>query len=133
MTEDNDVLALTGTIYGEARNQLHGGRVAVACVVVNRVRSGRWPNTVHDVCHQAQQFSCWNEGDPNKDAIDKASWEKNETWLECEAIAKAAIAGAIDVTFGSFHYHTDSIEAYWSKGLTPVIQIGSHVFFNNIP
>ena len=53
-----DFEALFRTVVGEAVGEGTQGQIAVAWVIRNRVRDPRWPNTIHDVCHQPYQFEC---------------------------------------------------------------------------
>ena len=129
---DADILART--IYGEARGELYGGRVAVANVVVNRLLAGKawWGVTIPSVCKAKYQFSCWNESDLNRRVIEAVT-EDNLDFAECIEIAREACAGNLpDLTFGSCHYCVASLNPGWAKGNTPVIRIGAHKFFNDI-
>lgn len=56
---DIELLALL--VAGEADNQPLAGRVAVACVAVERLRRGRWGDTLHKVITQPYQFSTFND------------------------------------------------------------------------
>ena len=65
---DRVVLALT--IWGESRGECVEGQIAVACVVRNRLKRAistapRW----RDICLAPEQFSCFNEDDPNAGPI----------------------------------------------------------------
>jgi len=129
---DADILART--IYGEARGELYGGRVAVANVVMNRLLSGKtwWGVTIPGVCKAKYQFSCWLESDPNRRVIEAVT-EDDEDFAECIEIAREAAAGSLpDLTFGSCHYCVASLNPGWAKGNTPVIRIGGHKFFNDV-
>ncbi|MCH7486229.1 MAG: cell wall hydrolase [Proteobacteria bacterium] len=130
-TEDRDILART--IFGEARGELYGGKVAVAQVIMNRVRAKTWfGNGVVSVCLSPGQFSCWNAGDPNREKIEAAT-EDDDAFRECLDVAERVLGAEFpDITFGSRHYHTPGATPYWSRGKTPIIQIGGHLFFNNV-
>ena len=129
--EDLDILART--IFGEGRGELYGGKVAIGCVIMNRVKARSYfGDTVVEVCLKPNQFSCWNANDPNREKVEAASIDK-DVFLECLDVAKRTLAGEFeDLTFGSRHYHTLQAAPYWSKGKTPIIQIGNHRFFNNV-
>ena len=64
LTNAQDLLART--IFGEARGEGRAGMEAVAWVVMNRVNSSRYPNTVAGVVFQEWQFSAFNTNDPNR-------------------------------------------------------------------
>ena len=53
------------TLYGEARAEPEEGQRAVARVLVNRMRDGRWGKNLWSVCLWPFQFSCWLPRDPN--------------------------------------------------------------------
>lgn len=131
MTQEADILART--LYGEARGELYGGKVAVANVIQHRAsKPGWWGTGIIGVCQAPQQFSCWNAGDPNRDKI-AAVGPSDPVFTECLVIAEKAVMGLLpDLVFGSTHYHTVSVQPAWSRGHRPVIRIGSHLFFNTI-
>jgi N-acetylmuramoyl-L-alanine amidase len=142
MTAMNDIDTLARTIYGEARGEGFDGKVAVAWVVINRVRTGRYGSTVKDVCLRPRQFSCWNLDDPNRQRIEKVTPE-DSVFAECLGIAALVYAafkgrgGALpsvlkDPTTRSTHYCVTKLEPYWARGETPVCTIGNHKFFNSI-
>ena len=127
MTSDqNDLLART--IYGEARGEGKKGMQAVANVVMNRVKKGGWWGaSIKDVVLKPYQFSCWNENDPNRAIILKAT---DAQLKQAREIADAAIAGTLpDITGGATHYHAKSITPYWAASLTKTASIGNHVFY----
>lgn len=55
---------LTEALYYEARGESEEGYIAVANVIMNRVHSHRYPNTVCEVVHQRKQFSYYSDGRP---------------------------------------------------------------------
>jgi N-acetylmuramoyl-L-alanine amidase len=137
-----DIGTLARTLYGEARGEGFDGRVAVAWVVVNRVRTGRYGATVRDVCRKPRQFSCWNLDDPNLQRIERVTPE-DSIFAECLGIAALVYAafrgrgGALppvlkDPTLGSTHYCVSRLKPYWAQGKSPVCTIGNHKFFNDI-
>lgn len=128
-----DVLA--GTIWGEARNQDYEGKVAVACVVRNRVkRPGWWGDDYLKVCLKPFQFSCWNEKDPNKKKIMALTDDGTDAiFMICQQIAQGTIQNRLnDPTNGATHYHTKNIKPKWAEGKTPCYEHGNHVFYNDI-
>lgn len=138
MSRELDIDTLARTLYGEAEAGNGIDARAIACVIMNRTRYPIWPDSIREVCLQPWQFSCWNQNDPNRDRILKASGE----WFErCKDIAKDAIDGAIvyDQTKGSTHYYATYVKKpKWAKGKTPVYSVrhkkenSEHLFFNNI-
>lgn len=127
-----DIDILGRTIYGEARGESEIGKKAVASVIINRFKSGRWfaGDTIAETCQKPMQFSCWNENDPNRETILKA---KNEQLEECLNIAKMAIDGVLgDIVCGSCHYHTKQVSPAWAKDKVPIVSIGNHLFYKGI-
>ena len=139
---DKDLDTLTRTIWGEARGELYGDRVAIANVVMNRFRSDKWfsANTVAGVCRKPYQFSCWNMSDPNRPGLLNVN-PADPVFSECMEIATQALDGALpDITFGSTHYFAGSWQPWhliknkpeWAKGKMPVVRIGKHFFYNKV-
>lgn len=133
-----EVEVLARTLYGEARGEPVRGQEAVACVIVNRVRRAQrqggcwWGGTVEEVCLKPQQFSCWNEGDPNREKI-LAVQAGDQTFDACVRIARRAVSGALeDITQGATHYHTRESTPAWSRGRPVCAVIGRHLFYNTI-
>ncbi len=129
-----DILART--LWGEARGEIPAGRQGVANVILNRVAKNkpkRFGATVEGVCLKPLQFSCWNEGDPNKTKLLEVT-DSNRHFRECLELAHAAVNGLLaDNTRGSDHYHTADVAPTWSRGRVPAVEIGNHRFFNDIP
>lgn len=113
--EENDRYLLANLIYCEAGNQPYEGQVAVGAVVINRVRSSVYPNTVVGVIYQNRQFSPVGSG---RLALALA---ENRATDACYRAADAAMQGV--TTVGDCVYFRTPIE-----GLTG-IQIGGHIFY----
>ncbi len=123
----------TITIAAEASSQGALGQEAVAAVILNRVKDGRWGKTAAAVCLKRMQFSEWNG-----DAIDNANLERvasmddNSITLAWAARAyDMALAGS-DPTGGCMWYKRVGSFASWAVGKTPKIVIGDHEFYNDI-
>ena len=132
MKAEIDVLART--IFGEARGEGYEGMEAVACVIINRVKSGVrwWGDTIITVCLKPWQFSCWNANDPNKKIALEVT-KTNPVFSMALDIAEKAVAGDWeDVTNGADHYHAKKMKEppQWAVGKKPVAKIGNHLFFH---
>lgn len=112
---DGDRYLLANLIYCEAGNQPYEGQVAVGAVVMNRVMSGVFPDTVVGVIYQKKQFSPVASG-----RLALALAEDHAT-PACYRAADEAMAGA--TTVGDCLFFRTPIE-----GLTG-IQIGGHIFY----
>lgn len=112
---DGDRYLLANLIYCEAGNQPYAGQVAVGAVVINRVKSAVFPDTVVGVIYQNRQFSPVGSG-----RLALALAEDHAT-AACYKAADEAMAGA--TTVGDCLFFRTPIE-----GLTG-IQIGGHIFY----
>lgn len=61
----SDLNLLSRLVYGEARGEQYKGQVAVAAVVLNRVKSSKFPNTVAGVIYQKGAFDVVSDGQIN--------------------------------------------------------------------
>lgn len=82
-TGNSEVYLLARLVHGEARGEPYVGKVAVAAVVLNRVRSASFPNTISGVIYQAGAFDCVADGQinltPNSDSI-RAAHDAMNGW-----------------------------------------------------
>jgi spore germination cell wall hydrolase CwlJ-like protein len=120
---------LSEALYFEARGETVEGLFAVAEVILNRVKSSRYPNSVCGVINQgtgkkyACQFTYTCDGIP--EAINEPG-----AWVKVGKIARAALNGQHStVTKGATHYHTTAVRPSWSKVFAQTARIGDHVFY----
>ena len=133
MFSAKDVEVLTRTIWGEARGESEEGMLAVGHVVINRViRGGWWGDTVEEVCQQPFQFSCWNENDPNRSKLIALNILSPDAGEALWSALTVLLEKHPDNTERSCHYHTRGVTPHWSHGKTAVMEIGSHLFFNDV-
>lgn len=114
---ESDLNLLARCVYGESRGEPYTGQVAVAAVVLNRVRSSKFPNTIKGVIYQAGAFTAVSDGQinltPNQSAYNAA---------------RDALAGW-DPTGGClYYYNPDTATSSWIWSLTVHIKIGNHNF-----
>lgn len=108
---------LARLVHGEARGEPYSGQVAVAAVVLNRVKSSKFPNTVAGVIYQAGAFDVVSDGQINM--------SPDSTSIKA---AQDAINGW-DPSYGAIYYfnpNTATSKWIWSRPLTVVI--GNHRF-----
>lgn len=116
-TSSTDLNLLARVVYGEARGEPYTGQVAVAAVVLNRVRSSSFPNSVAGVVYQSGAFDCVSDGQinltPNRSAYNAA---------------KDALNGW-DPTYGClFYYNPRTATSKWMLSRTVKLSIGNHAF-----
>ena len=116
-SNSNDLNLLARLVYGEARGEPYTGQVAVAAVVLNRVKSSSFPNTIAGVIYQNGAFDVVSDGQinltPNSTAI-KAAQDALNGW---------------DPTYGAIYYFNPSTATnkwIWSRPMT--VTIGNHRF-----
>lgn len=118
------------TIYGEARGEPYEGQVAVAAVIRNRVkRPARFGEGYEGVCLKPKQFSCWNEGDPNREILQRAGLFDRDM-VKAMGIACLVFSGDLhDPTNGADHYFATYIKPpKWSEDMEIKARIGRHLF-----
>ena len=104
-------------INGEARGENYIGQVAVGAVVLNRVKSSNFPNTIPEVIYQTGQFDAVYDGQVNLLPSDS-----------CLNAARDAMNGW-DPTNGAIYYWNDEkTNNSWIKNLTVNLKIGNHGF-----
>lgn len=119
---------LAQAIYYEAANEPLQGKRAVAQVVLNRVRHPAYPSSVCGVVYEGWnkpvcQFSFVCDG-----SLTRAPAARQ--WRESEAVAKAALAGAVEPSVGTAtHYHADYVLPRWAFTLAKVERVGTHLFY----
>ena len=116
-SNSSNVNLLARLIYGEARGEPYTGQVAVGAVVLNRVKSSSFPNTIAGVIYQSGAFDVVSDGQINltpNDTAKKAAQDALNGW---------------DPTYGAIYYFNPSTATnkwIWSRPMT--ITIGKHRF-----
>ena len=113
----SDLYMLAKCIYAEARGESYTGQVAVGAVILNRVASSSFPNTISGVIYQKGAFTAVSDGqiklEPDKTAMNAAQDAMNG-W---------------DPTYGCIYYYNPAVAtSSWIFGRQTVTTIGKHVF-----
>lgn len=125
--EERDCLAKA--IYYEARSEARVGQLAVADVVLNRVASPVYPDTICGVVFQGHERKTGCQFSFTCDGSMKARLNERK-WREAEMLAGAVIAGIRKpVSRYATHYHADYVSPPWADTLTPTATIGAHKFY----
>lgn len=126
------------TLFQEARGEPPAGQQAVAHVLWNRTRDGRWGSSLGSVCLSRSQFSAWGPVTPsnvNMLANFRASCalaDDDPVLMEMAAIVAAAQTEP-DPTSQATHYHAKSIPVpMWATGAVPCGQFGSQLFYRGV-
>lgn len=128
-TGDAEWQCLAEALYYESRGEPLPGQIAVAEVILNRVQSRQYPNTVCGVTRQgmgsgrACQFSYACDGVPER----MASAKPRE---RAEKLARAMLDGhPRNLTDGALHFHATYVSPRWARQMTRTAAIGQHVFY----
>ena len=115
--ESNDLYMLAKCIHAEARGEPYIGKVAVGAVILNRVASPDFPDSIYGVIYQPWAFTAVHDGQIN---------------LEPEAASYQAATDALngwDPTYGSLYYYNPATaSSSWIFSRQTVVTIGDHVF-----
>ena len=113
----SEVYLLAKTIYAEGRGEPYVGQVAIGAVIMNRIRSNQFPNTISGVVYQRGAFTAVDDGQINL--------TPNETAMKA---ARDAINGW-DPTGGALYYYNPAVAtSAWIFDRQTVTVIGKHVF-----
>lgn len=122
-----EVTCLAQNIYYEAASEPYEGKLAVAQVTLNRVRSGHFPSSVCGVVKQKTngvcQFSWFCE--PSYAIRDKYKWE--ESLLVARKALTTPVAHDLMKKTNAMYYHADYVNPRWPK--QKITQIGRHIFY----
>lgn len=114
---EQDLDLMANAVYGEARGESYIGQIAVAAVILNRVRDPNFPNTVSGVIFQPRAFTAVADG---------------QIWLTPNETAKKAVRDALsgmDPSEGSIYYFNPvTATSPWIWTRPQVKQIGKHIF-----
>ncbi len=133
-TEDEfrsrELRCMAAAIYFEARDEPIKGQIAVAQVVMNRIRSPYYPKTICGVVYEGErlrrgcQFSFTCTGKRNK-------VKEQDAWATAVKLSKQVIGREVwleDVGFAT-HYHATYVKPPWRHELDRLTQIGTHIFY----
>ncbi|MGL5693266.1 MAG: cell wall hydrolase [Peptostreptococcaceae bacterium] len=112
-----EILLLSKLVTSEARGESYEGQIAVAAVVINRVKDTRFPNSIEDVIYQKNAFSVVKDGSINMNPTDEAY-----------RAAQAALYGEDPTSQAVYFWNPDIATCKWIRTLSPHMRIGNHVF-----
>ncbi|MDE7158699.1 MAG: spore cortex-lytic enzyme [Clostridiales bacterium] len=113
----SDLYVLAKAIYAEGRGESYTGQVAIGAVIMNRVKSSSFPNSIAGVVYQKGAFTAVDDGQINL--------EPNQTAYDA---ARDAMNGW-DPTYGCLYYYNPAVAtSAWIFNRQTVTVIGKHVF-----
>jgi spore germination cell wall hydrolase CwlJ-like protein len=122
---------LAEALYFEARGETVKGQFAVAEVIMNRVKSARFPGSLCGVINQGTgkkyqcQFTYTCDGQPERVSEPVA-------YARVAKVARAVMDGrAPALTNGATHYHTTAVNPRWARVYTKTARIGVHIFYRH--
>ncbi len=120
-----DVDCLARNIYYEAGIESREGKIAVAQVTLNRVKSGYWGKNICKVVYSPAQFSWTKEK--------RRAWiqPKGPAWEESKRIADQVLSFGIRLKplRKALFYHADYVAPKWRDGSKRIIKVGQHIFY----
>ncbi len=128
---DADERCLAQAVYFESRSEPLAGQLAVAQVVLNRVRSPAWPDSVCAVVFQNERwrhrcqfsFACDGRSDRPREA---------RAWRIARMVARVALDGDWpDITRHATHYHADYVRPAWQAAMIRTARYGRHLFYRD--
>ncbi len=123
---------LARAVYFEARSESELGQLAVAKVILNRVKSPNYPKTICGVVYQGTnrrnscQFSFACDGLPD-------DVRSTTSWARAKRIAQKAINGEAkmgEAMNTATNYHADYVKPKWARNMRKLVKIGTHVFYS---
>ena len=133
-----DVMCMAKNIFFEAAVESTAGKLAVAQVTLNRVKSKNYPNTICDVVYEGRHHA---DGFPKRNQC-QFSWycdgrgdepRESKLWTDSQDLAKYVILrqdDLIDITDGATHYHARYIDApRWAGQKKITAKIDEHIFY----
>ncbi len=128
----SEVKCLATAIYFEARGEPERGQIAVAQVVLNRLKNPAYPNTICAVVYQnknrrhACQFSFACDGIPDR-ITNRKAWDASKT-LATKILNDDRTMFLSDVGAAT-HYHANYVRPRWARAMKKVDKIGRHIFY----
>ena len=137
LIDEKELDCMSKNIYFEAAIESTAGKIAVAQVTMNRVRSPSYPDSICKVVYQGKHHS---NGFPVRDRC-QFSWYcdgkhdvpyPGQLWKKSQDIAKFMLTSGyeVDITDGALNYHADYIpNPRWAKETNKTVKIDRHIFY----
>jgi N-acetylmuramoyl-L-alanine amidase len=116
---EHELDLLARLVRAEAQTESFEGKIAVACVVLNRVKSSLFPDTIKEVIYESGQFQPVSNGEINKPADEESIAAVKEALTEKRNIVPESTL---------FFYNPDIATSRWLDSRATTVVIGQHVF-----
>jgi spore germination cell wall hydrolase CwlJ-like protein len=124
----DDLILLACLVHSEAGTQSYEGKLAVANVVLNRVKSSRYPNTINAVIYQGGQFSVAASGSLKKQLNNYSNYSSKSQLMSIKA-AKDALEGANNIGSRLYFQSYKSAKKKGYTDKTSSVKLGDHLFW----
>lgn len=114
---ETDVALLARIISAEARGEPYTGQVAVGAVVLNRVESSSFPDSIAGVVYQPGAFTAITDGQINEAVTDSA-----------KRAAREALNGSDPSGGALYYFNPDKTSNKWMRTRPVITRIGKHLF-----
>mgnify|MGYP001166910727 CR=1 FL=1 len=141
LSSAKQLYCLSEAIYFEAGNQPFVGKLAVAGVIINRVKSDKYPNSICAVVHQGPTRESWKKDGTHYPVRHKCQFSyycdgkhdkpvmETITWQNSVSAAGFVYYNNVLIVDGATHYHATYVSPAWAKQLRRVTRIEDHIFY----
>lgn len=136
---EREIECLALNSYYESRGESRAGQVAVAQVVLNRLESERFPNTICGVVQQGPTYKNWKGNImPVRHQCHFSWWcdGKSDIPVDMETyeeilnlVTDILYLDTVDITDGSLYYHAEYVNPWWASHFEVVTKIDRHIFY----
>jgi len=136
---EREIECLALNSYYESRGESKAGQVAVAQVVINRLKNERFPNTICGVVQQGPTYKNWKGNImPVRHQCHFSWWcdGKSDIPVDLETyeeilnlVTDILYLDTVDITDGSLYYHAEYVNPWWAPHFEMVTKIDRHIFY----
>lgn len=128
---DEEMECLAQALYFEARGESVAGQRAVAEVIMNRVKSHRFPDTICGVVRQGGYKKNWCQFSYYCDGETETIREMKVYKQILKLVSSIMLGDLANITSGATHYHNVYVNPHWADRLERTTKIGRHIFYRS--
>jgi len=121
------LLCLATAVFFEARGEPIDGKELVANVIINRVESNKYPDTICEVVNQRKQFSYTHDG-MSDNPLKYNSYHDSIAWEESLGMAEYVLDTGVINSYIIMYHNTD-VDPYWTDSYSLSGKVGKHLFY----